>query len=233
MEILSAFIIGLVGSLHCVGMCGPIAIAFPVTQQNKFLFFLGRVIYNVGRIVSYSAMGAFFGFIGSKITLFGFQQTLSIVIGILLLLYVIIPKRFLHLFPRINLLDRLNKKIKNSFSILWNKGSLNSMLLIGILNGFLPCGLVYVAIAGAAATGSFINGTLFMILFGLGTLPLMTVVALLGKFINLQLRRKLTKIIPVFIALLAVIFILRGMNLGIKYISPKLSIKSTTGMQHH
>ncbi len=232
MEILSAFVIGLVGSLHCVGMCGPIAIALPVAQQNKFLFILGRVLYNIGRVISYAAMGAFFGLIGSKIALFGFQQTLSLAIGILLLLYVVVPKSLLHKLPRIKLFDKFSAGIKKSFAALWNKGSVSSMLLIGILNGFLPCGLVYVAIAGATATGSILNGSIFMILFGLGTLPLMTGMALLGKFINLQLRRRLTKLIPIFIALLAVIFILRGMNLGIKYVSPKLSIKSAADMQH-
>lgn len=233
MEILSAFLIGLVGSMHCVGMCGPIAIALPAIQQNKFTFVFGRLLYNIGRVISYAAMGAFFGLIGSRIALFGFQQTLSIFIGVLLLLYVIIPKSVYNKLPRINLIDKLTSEIKRSFLLLWKKGSLSSMLVIGFLNGFLPCGLVYVAIAGAAATGSILSGTLFMIMFGLGTMPLMTAMSLLGKFINLQLRRKLTKLIPVFIVLLAIIFILRGMNLGIKYISPRLSIKSSTSMQHH
>ncbi len=232
MEILSAFIIGLVGSLHCIGMCGPIALALPSSQQNKFKFVLGRVLYNVGRIISYALMGAFFGLIGSKIALFGFQQTLSLAIGILLLLYVIIPKSLIHKLPRIKLVDNFTSVIKKSFTSLWRKDSLSSLLLIGILNGFLPCGLVYVAIAGAAATGTIQHGALFMILFGLGTLPMMTIIALLGNFITLQLRRRLTKLIPVFIALLAIIFILRGLNLGIKYISPKLSIKSAAVTQH-
>ncbi len=232
MEILSAFVIGLVGSLHCVGMCGPIAIALPITQKNKLLFLAGRIIYNVGRIISYALMGAFFGLIGSKIALFGFQQTLSLGIGILLLLYVILPKPLLHKFPKIKLTDKFSRRIKILFTALWNKDSIISLLLIGILNGFLPCGLVYVAVAGAAATGNILDGILFMVLFGLGTLPLMTAIAFLGKFINLELRRRMTKLIPVFIALLAVIFIMRGLNLGIKYVSPRLAIKTSSVTQH-
>jgi sulfite exporter TauE/SafE len=97
------------------------------------------------------------------------------------------------------------------------------MFLIGILNGFLPCGLVYVALAGAIASGDAISGAAVMILFGLGTIPAMFAASVFGKFINIGIRTKLRKAVPALAILLAAVFILRGLNLGIPYLSPRLN----------
>jgi len=94
-------------------------------------------------------------------------------------------------------------------------------LTIGFLNGFLPCGLVYMAIFGAIATGNALQGSLYMALFGLGTIPLMTSAIYLGNFLNVQVRQRIRKAIPVFVAVIAGLFILRGLGLGIPYVSPK------------
>ena len=104
------------------------------------------------------------------------------------------------------------------------------MFLFGIINGFLPCGFVYVALAGAMTTGDFISGALFMSLFGLGTIPIMLGTSLVGKFVTRGLRSKMNKLIPVFAIVLAIIFILRGLSLGIPYLSPpekKLNVPVT------
>jgi sulfite exporter TauE/SafE len=103
------------------------------------------------------------------------------------------------------------------------------------LNGLLPCGLVYVAIAGAISSGDAISGMLFMILFGLGTFPAMFAATIFGRFINLNIRKKINQAIPALAVVLAVLFILRGLSLGIPYISPKISAQTInqTEMECH
>ena len=110
--------------------------------------------------------------------------------------------------------------------ILFSKGTFSAMFLIGVLNGFLPCGLVYVALVGAIASGDAISGAAVMILFGLGPVPAMFAASVFGKFINLGIRTKIRKAVPALAILLGVIFVLRGMNLGIPYISPKISAQT-------
>lgn len=223
-EIFAAFFIGLVGSLHCIGMCGPIAIALPVPDSSNLSFFTGRILYNLGRVITYSFLGALLGLIGSKIALAGAQQVVSIILGIIVIVAVILPQKYKNYFAQHPLAQKLAQPLKSNIGVLFKKGTFSAMFLIGILNGFLPCGLVYVALAGAIASGDAISGAAVMILFGLGTIPSMFAASVFGKFINVGIRKKIRKAIPVLAILLGVIFILRGMNLGIKYISPKINV---------
>lgn len=222
-EILSAFVLGLFGSLHCIGMCGPIAIALPVPNTSNLSFIIGRLLYNIGRVLTYSFLGAIFGLLGSRFVIAGFQQGVSIVLGVIILLVVLMPSKYKNIVTQHPFILKLSSPLKESIGVLFKKGTFSSMFLIGILNGLLPCGLVYVALAGAIASGDAISGAAVMILFGLGTVPAMFTATIFGKFINIGLRRKLNKLIPVFAILLALIFILRGMALGIPYLSPKIS----------
>lgn len=222
-EILSAFVIGLFGSLHCIGMCGPIAIALPVPDSSNLSFIAGRLLYNIGRVLTYSFLGAIFGLLGSRFVIAGFQQGISITLGIIILLVVLLPSKYKVKVTQHPVILKLSAPLKESIGILFKKGTFSSMFLIGILNGFLPCGLVYVALAGAIASGNAVSGSAVMFLFGLGTIPAMFTATVFGKFININLRRKLNKLIPAFAIVLAFIFILRGMALGIPYISPKIS----------
>lgn len=224
MEFWPAFIIGLFGSLHCIGMCGPIVLALPSDPYEKMSFFWGRLIYNTGRILTYTFIGMVFGLFGGGIAMAGFQQDLSIVLGGVVLFGVIFSLRLRKQNGRLSFSNLYISKIKGLFSKLLNKRSKISMLLLGILNGFLPCGLVYIAIAGATATASPGKAALFMASFGVGTLPLMFAASLFGSVININIRRRLNRLLPVFAALLAVLLILRGLNLGIPYVSPKLSV---------
>ncbi len=217
----SAFILGIGGSLHCVGMCGPIVLALPSYRGETKKLFVGRLIYNFGRITTYLVMGAILGLIGHGIALAGFQQSFSILMGVFVLLIL--------LFPRLSLLlnashpvNKFNLKLKTFFGRLLKKKSFFSQFLIGIANGLLPCGLVYIALAGAIITGNFVDGAIYMALFGLGTLPMMLAISFTGNFIGLQLKKRLYKLSPYFVALIAVIFIVRGLNLGIPYLSPKV-----------
>lgn len=222
MELWSAFLIGLFGSLHCVGMCGPIVLALPDSSAEKVSFYAGRLMYNLGRIITYSFLGLIFGLMGSGIAMAGFQQSLSVALGIIIIAAVLISFLFKNKLQNNAIENIYTSKIKLLFSKFIGRETNFSMLMIGILSGFLPCGLVYVAIAGAVVTASAAGSAMLMASFGFGTLPLMFAASLFGKFVSINLRRKLNRLIPVLAGLLALILILRGLNLGIPYVSPKL-----------
>lgn len=223
MEIWTGFFVGLFGSLHCIGMCGPIVLALPVIGDSQIKILLGRVLYNLGRILTYSIMGALFGLFGSRLVLFGLQQDLSIAFGVIILLYVLTPRKIKTKVANTFIYRETTNFIKSRFASMISKKSNSSLFTIGVLNGLLPCGFVYVGIAGAVSTVDWISGALYMALFGLGTFPVMFATAMFGKIINVNFKRKVAKLIPVFAVLLALIFILRGLNLGIPYLSPKLT----------
>lgn len=231
MEIWTGFIVGLAGSLHCIGMCGPIVVALPVFGESQLKILMGRILYNLGRVVTYAALGALFGLFGSRLVLFGLQQDLSIALGVIILLYVLTPRKIKNRLAQTLFYRKTTDIIKVQFAGLISKKSNSSLFTIGLLNGLLPCGFVYVGIAGAVSTGSVLNGTLYMALFGLGTFPVMLATAIFGKVININIKQKINKLIPVFAVLLAILFILRGLNLGIPFISPKYSKAVPTELQ--
>jgi sulfite exporter TauE/SafE len=233
MEIFAGLIIGFAGSFHCIGMCGPIALALSIPPSGNFKFFAGRILYNFGRIFSYALMGIFLGFIGEKFVISGFQQILSIALGIIILIIVVIPQKYRNKILAVNFIQKMIAPLKTTIGSLFKKNSYSSFLSIGFLNGFLPCGFVYMGLAGAVSTGNAFNGMLFMIFFGLGTFPAMFAVSIFGKFIKLDIRKRLSKLIPAFAIFLALLFIARGMNLGIPYISPKIGNKTAIHQMMH
>ena len=216
----SAIIFGLLGSFHCVGMCGPIAFMLPVDRTNTFKKTIQIFLYHFGRILSYSIIGLLFGFLGKSFYLFGLQQQLSILVGILMILAIIIPSRIMNKYNFSKPIYKLISKVKSSLGKALKKKTSDTFLTIGFLNGFLPCGLVYMAVFGSLETGSALQGSLYMSLFGLGTIPLMTLAIYLGNFLSSKVRQYITKAIPVFVIFLGILFILRGLGLGIPYISP-------------
>lgn len=222
MELWTAFIMGLVGSLHCVGMCGPIALALPYQANSKWQSAFNVVLYNLGRILTYSFFGLLLGFLGKGIALSGYQQWVSIFLGCLLLITAVFSLPVESKLQNIGSVRWLMSQVQKSLGALLQKPDGGSLLLIGILNGFLPCGFVYVGLAGAVTTGSILKSMGYMALFGLGTVPLMLSVSLSSRFISLPTRRKIQKILPVFLFLFAILFILRGLNLGIPFISPQI-----------
>jgi len=229
----TAFLVGLFGSLHCIGMCGPIILVLPGFQNNLSKVLSSRILYNLGRTITYALMGAIIGLAGEGISLTGAQRWVSIGSGILLIIVVLIPMRVSSRLQLLKPAYYFTDWLKRKFGSLLKSNSVRSVFIIGILNGFLPCGLVYVALAGALTTGSMIGGTLYMAFFGLGTIPLLFSFSLFGQFVGISVRRKFTKLIPVFIVVLGIIFILRGMNLGIPYISPKLGSGINSEMPSH
>lgn len=220
-DLYTALTIGLVGSLHCIGMCGPIAVALPLGQKSWFDRSLGALFYNVGRSLTYGAMGAVFGLLGKGIEMAGIQQWASIIMGVIMIASVLFPFLFRGSLNFERITTGYAGKLIQRFRTLFGNQAKSNLFVIGLLNGLLPCGLVYVAIAGAINTNDVVMGILFMIIFGLGTIPVMMGVSLLGNVISGRLRARLNKIVPVFIVILGIIFILRGMSLGIPFISPK------------
>jgi len=217
---LTAFLLGLLGSFHCLGMCGPIAFVLPLNRQKKYLGFLQTILYHFGRLFSYSIIGLIFGLIGKGLIIAGLQQYLSIAIGIIMILIIVLPSSFLNKYQLTKPVYGVISRVKKGLGCYLKKSSLKAFLIIGLLNGFLPCGLVYMALFGAVAAGSSINGALYMALFGLGTIPMMTAALLFGNFLKVSIRNKIQKAIPIFVVLIGLLFILRGLGLGIKYISP-------------
>lgn len=232
MEVFAGFILGFFGSLHCLGMCGPIALAIPHTNYGKLTLLTDNILYNTGRIVTYSFLGALAGTIGTGIKLAGFQETVSLVMGIILLLYIFIPKKAKTSFLKLPFIENISSFFNDLFQKFLVSPKKSSLFIIGILNGFLPCGLVYVALGTSlAGTADTLKGAAFMALFGIGTSPMMAFAYSVKNFITVELKRKLNRLIPVAIGVLAIILILRGLSLGIRYISPSLpdTIKVKTG----
>ncbi len=218
----SAFLVGLFGSVHCLGMCGPIALALPVKNGSPWQKVWGRLVYNGGRIFTYSLIGFLIGGLGWGLAFSISQQNLSIGMGILLLLALIIPARFTRRLNPMSGIARFSSGIKQRFSGLFRQRSNQGLLLLGLLNGLLPCGLVYVALAGGVAMGSSIGGMAYMAIFGLGTLPVMLATSLAGQWLSLSRRALLSKAAPAFTFVLACLLVLRGLNLGIAGLSPKI-----------
>ena len=224
-----AFTTGLLGSLHCLGMCGPLALSLPGDASQKGVFVFQRAQYNLGRIVAYGLMGAIMGLPGQWIKPAEWQQALSIFAGAILLLSLF----SVLLKSKIRIIEQFHNKVVVAIGATMQKTGNARWLTIGILNGFLPCGLVYVALAGALASGSILEGMWYMVLFGLGTFPLMFILSISGSFTGFSFRNKIKKVIPTATFVVGVLLILRGLNLGIPYISPKVTeIQSSSSHQH-
>lgn len=219
--LISAFLLGLLGSLHCVGMCGPIALMLPVDRSNSLKKVVQTASYHLGRILAYALIGFVLGVLGKSFSLFGLQQQLSIAVGILMIFAVTLPSKHLKKTRISAFFYKFIGNIKQKLGASFKKKTADTFLTIGFLNGFLPCGLVYIAVFAAIAFGSLWKSSMYMALFGLGTVPLMSVAVYAGSFLKEVSRRKIQKAIPVFVIIIGILFILRGMGLGIPYISPK------------
>lgn len=218
--ILAALALGFLGSFHCVGMCGPIALTLPVQHLQGFSKLMGILTYNLGRVFTYAILGLLFGVIGMSFQLFGLQQILSIALGSLLIIIFIATLFQKRILQNQFIQNHWNKYIIRWITPLFHKKNWWNLFLIGLLNGLLPCGLVYMAIAGALSTGNILYSGLFMAFFGLGTLPAMIAMSFAGGFITISMRNKIKKMIPFILLFMGVLLILRGLNLNIPYVSP-------------
>jgi hypothetical protein len=227
-----ALLMGAVGSMHCIGMCGPLAMSLPVVSDTNSGKFLYTLLYNLGRIVTYACLGAVLGLLGASFALAGLQQTLSIVVGVLILLYIIFPRHKWALNSS-GKMQQVFEKLRSKLGALFYQKKYRSVFFIGLLNGLLPCGLVYMAVAGAISTASLTDSVLFMAAFGLGTLPVMWSVAFFGSIISLQTRTVIKKAYPYLMVLMACLLIVRGLGLGIPYISPQMHNTAAAAAECH
>lgn len=216
----SALILGLISSMHCIGMCGPIAMMLPVDHKNPAKKATQIFTYHIGRLSAYALLGLLFGLLGRGFYLAGLQQQLFIITGIFMILVAIVPEQKLARYNFSKPAYRLISNIKAGLGVQFRKKSYKALFTIGLLNGLLPCGLVYAALFGAVAMQNTAYGTAYMLLYGLGTVPLMSIVVYASGMFKNPLRIKFAKVIPYAAVCIGMLFIMRGLALGIPYLSP-------------
>lgn len=214
MALWTALVIGFFGSFHCVGMCGPIALALPGARQTGWHFVAGRLLYNFGRIVTYTLLGALFGILGRSLFVAGVQKGLSIVLGLIIIASVVLKSSLFSTFKKSTGIDRILEVLKNTIRRQFKRRALTTLFTIGLLNGLLPCGFVYMGLAASLTTGSIPGAAIFMAFFGLGTFPAMMLMAMAPGLISLELRQRISRLIPLLAILLGVYLIYRGMMMG-------------------
>jgi sulfite exporter TauE/SafE len=216
----TAFFFGLISSFHCIGMCGPIAMMLPVDRNNPTKKATQVLTYHIGRLTAYGTIGLIFGLVGKGFFMAGIQQNLSIFIGVAMIAVILIPEKIFAKYNFSKPVFVLISKIKTTLGSQFRNKSYKSLFTIGLLNGFLPCGMVYVALFGAIAMQNASFGVLYMVLFGLGTVPMMSSVVYINSYLTIPIRNKIQKVIPYVAVIIGVLFILRGLGLGIPYVSP-------------
>lgn len=216
------FSLGLFGSLHCIGMCGPLALAVPVPHQNILQKIGGTLQYNLGRILTYALLGLVLGLTGEGITgLFrGLQNKLSVIMGVFIFIYVFMPRTLAQRLPLAGMLNQWFEMLRSRLGQLFFKRNVHTLWIIGLLNGLLPCGMVYLALASSLASGTALKGMWFMTAFGVGTLPAMMSITLFGHLLPINIRRYANRMVPYFLVFLGALLVLRGLHLGIPLISP-------------
>lgn len=216
----TAIIFGLISSLHCIGMCGPIAMMLPVDHKAPSKKALQVLIYHLGRLTSYGILGLVFGLLGRGFYMAGIQQQLSIAVGIGMIVLAVVPEKMLANYNFSKPVYRLITRIKSSLGAQFKRKTPDAFFTIGLFNGLLPCGLVYAALFGAIAMQNVTLGIAYMILYGLGTIPMMSAVVYVSSLLSMPFRNQLQRAVPVVTVVIGVLFVLRGMGLDIAYISP-------------
>jgi len=216
---------GITGSLHCVGMCGPIALALPLNRTSTFTRIISILFYNIGRVATYSVIGALFGLFGKGFQLAGVLQVVSITLGVIMMVIVPSVMKKAHFTNKMYM--RLNTWVNAKIGGRLQKKSKASLFVLGLLNGLLPCGLIFFAVGSSIIQGEAIKGALFMVFFGIGTIPALFLIAFFSETFKDSFRKKLRKAIPFVMILFGMLFILRGLNLGVPYLSPEFNKTGT------
>ncbi len=220
--LISGFLLGFAGSLHCMGMCGPLSLALPTGHLKASSRLWSLLVYQLGRVITYVLLGLLFGMAGRSIYIAGVQQWFSIILGILILVLAVlyfIKGNMVHLPVLRGFYSFVSTLIGR---IIKSNAGISGFLLLGMANGLLPCGMVYIALASTLSFYKIYQSAGFMAMFGAGTLPAMMLVAYSGQVCSPQLKRTFRKSIPFFIAATGILLVLRGLNLGIPFVSPQL-----------
>ena len=215
----TGLVLGLAGSLHCVGMCGPLSLGLPMHETSTSRRIIALALYHLGRIITYSLLGLFFGLIGRRFYIAGMQQGLSIALGVVMLVAALQYFIFRYVYQPV-FIKKMYSRLQHAMIRVMKNISLPNYLLFGAMNGLLPCGMVYVAIAAAISTNGILTGTVMMASFGAGTLPAMFALALFGYMVKMPARNQLRRLSPYFVCAIGLVLILRGLNLGIPFVSP-------------
>lgn len=221
MLIFSALLIGFLGSFHCVGMCGPLVMALPGKDDRWQRFASGRLLYQLGRTTAYALLGAVVGSLGQGISFAGWQQGLSIMLGVGLLVIFLFPN-WEKAVTRLPWIKRSLTRLRLRLGTMMKRNHLPTLFNIGVLNGFLPCGFVYVALAGALATGDILQGMAYMALFGLGTYPAMLGMSFAGRMLPKGWVKGAQPWLHGLAVVVTLLLVVRGLNLDIPYMSPDL-----------
>ena len=221
----TAFLVGIVGSFHCVGMCGPIAMTISQEGGQSKTFFFKRLFYNLGGNTVYTLLGLIFGLFGQTLQLFGIQQLLSLVSGVLILAFIFIPKYFKQTTIIQQESNRFVHQIKKQLGKYLKSNSLRTNYLLGFFNGLLPCGLVYMAVLGAISQDNLLYSALYMTVFGLGTFPVFFIMFYSKELLSTSVKQFFSTHAQHITIVVACLFIMRGLGLGIPYLSPKMEIQ--------
>ncbi|NBC86316.1 MAG: sulfite exporter TauE/SafE family protein [Bacteroidetes bacterium] len=212
---------GFFGSVHCIGMCGPLALSLPGATAARGRYLAERLLYNVGRAITYTTLGGAIGALGALVSLSGVQQWISIGIGLVMILGALVP----WVSRRVNRLEqvpaRFLGRVMKPIQSLYRRGGFGAMLVVGLLNGLLPCGFVYAALATSVTAGSIYTSMTFMAAFGLGTIPAMFAVSMMGRLASATWRVRLQKLVPIGLVIVGTLLVLRGLSLG-TLLSPDL-----------
>jgi sulfite exporter TauE/SafE len=210
-----ALLLGLAGSLHCVGMCGPLLLALPLDAAGKRQVLRQMLVYHAGRILTYAALGMLFGLVGKGLAVAGFQKILSLSAGVFMLGMALMAWRFERLVTALPGFGAFTQRVKSGIGNLMRHNPNGSTFSIGLLNGLLPCGMVYAALAGAIATTGVPEGGLFMMVFGMGTLPLLLMVSVFSRSFGTSIRQKIKIAQPILLGLVGLLLLQRGLNLDL------------------
>lgn len=224
----SAFLLGLLGSVHCAVMCGPIVVTLFGHSKRSGKQLLAHGVYQLGRIGTYMLLGFFFGLFGRGLELSGMQLTLSLMIGIGILVFYFLPRHLDRLKWPGQWIVKLTAYLRRLVKPFIQSHALPSRFAMGAINGFLPCGLVYVAALGGLASNSPMHGVIYMFFFGLGTLPMVVGITYTSQNLIGRVRMGFNRVLPLLVVSIALLFVLRGLNLGIKYISPQIKTDSSS-----
>lgn len=212
---LTPLLLGLAGSLHCIGMCGPLILAIPLPAAARWAVLLQMLVYHSGRILTYAALGICFGLLGKGIAIAGLQQVLSVAAGVFIVAMAFVAWRFEKLVTALPGFGTFTRSIRQQMGKLINKHPGSATFSLGLLNGLLPCGMVYAALAGAISTTNSMEGGIFMALFGLGTLPLLLTVTIAGRSFSQSIRIKMKVVQPILLTLAGLLLIQRGLHVDL------------------
>lgn len=213
-ELPLVFLGGLLGSSHCIGMCGPLALALGTSRAGFRRNVLRQLAFSAGRICTYSFGGALAAFSGWWLAqrphaMINIQATLSIVAGIALVLLGLTTAGVVPNFLGRRFAPQSCGAAKRLKSLLIGPG-FTSALAAGVFTGFIPCGLVYAFLVYAASTANVVHGWLTMIAFGLGTVPLMVLAGSGGSLLSLSTRARALRVAAWCVVVTGIISVARG-----------------------